>query len=126
MPVEHLWLDDQKSILCYRFIHHWTWDELWSAVYEARDEYRHFDHTVDILADMTESDMIPGEALTQLRKLTATRTDNLGIIVIASSNVIVSTIINMGRPLLPISLKFELVNTRDEGIAYIRNMRQTA
>ncbi len=125
MAVKFEWLDDKKSILCYSFIGHWSWEEAWTTVYEAREQYRQFDHTVDVIVDFSESGMIPGEALTHLRKLVGTRTANLGIVVIAGGNVIVRTIINMGKPLLPVLMAFEIMDTRAEGLAYIYKMRST-
>ena len=118
MPVDFHYIDDKIKILHYQFKGNWTWDELWSTVDNAR-EVTTTAPRVNIIADFRETGVISNDALTHLRKLVTSRPRNRGIVVIVGSNLIVRTIINMGKPLFPRSLRFDIVDTIDEAMDII-------
>lgn len=118
MAVHVKWWDDTRTILHYQFVGHWTWEEYWSAIEQAR-KYSVDEMRVDIVADFIETGMVPGSALTHLRKAVATRPPNRGIVVVVGTNIVVRSLISMSKPLLPRAMRFDIVDTLEEALDII-------
>lgn len=92
MPISVRWDNEGKSCIYYEIVGRWTWDEF-NAVYE--DVYAMLDtvsHTVDAIVDLRESQLLPQNTLTEVRRLTFQQHENGGITVFITDNGLAHTL----------------------------------
>lgn len=86
MPISVRWDNEEKNRLYYEFLNKWTWDEF-DTVYA--DVYKMLDtvsHKVDAIVDLRESNLLPQNTLTEMRRLTFQQHANGGITVFITDN----------------------------------------
>jgi hypothetical protein len=94
MTVEVRWDNEDKSIIRWTFPRQWTWDEFYSALQGSRAMVRLQSHTVDVIVDMTSSELFPRNLLTQGQVTLQTTSLNIGIIVVVGWNPLLRTAFN--------------------------------
>ena len=94
MNIEVRWDDEQKSIIRWTFPKQWTWDEFYSALQGSRAMVRGENHIVDVIVDMTVSELFPRNLLTQGQVTMQTSSLNIGIIVVVGWNPLLRTAFN--------------------------------
>jgi hypothetical protein len=94
MTIEVRWDDEQQSIIRWTFPKQWAWDEFYSALQGSRAMVRQQSHIVDVIVDMTMSELFPRHLLTQSQVTMQTSSLNVGIIVVIGWNPILRTTFN--------------------------------
>jgi hypothetical protein len=94
MNIEVRWDDEQKSIIRWTFPKQWTWDEFYSALQGSRALVRQQNHIVDVIVDMSISELFPRNLMTQSQVTLQTSSLNIGIIVVIGWNPLLRTAFN--------------------------------
>lgn len=125
MPISVRWDNEEKSRIYYEFLNKWTWDEF-NAVYA--DVYTMLDtvsHKVDAIVDLRESQLLPQNTLTEMRRLTFQQHANGGITVFITDNGLVHTLFMILTGVLRQAKKiFRIARTVDEAYAIIDSVRE--
>lgn len=69
MPVTVDWDNPNQTTLCYTFRGRWTWDDFHAIVDESETFWESVSHPVDIIVDVAETDLPPGDPLPHLQML---------------------------------------------------------
>ena len=94
MNIEVRWDDDKKHIIRWTFPKQWTWDDFYTALQASRTFVRQENHIVDVIVDMTVSELFPRNLLTQGQVTMQTTSLNIGIIVVVGWNPLLRTAFN--------------------------------
>lgn len=120
MPITVRWDNEDKTIIYYVFDRRWTWDEF-NVVYQ--DVYRMLDtvdHTVHAIVDLHNSQLLPADTLTHMRRLTFQQHDNGGITVIITTNFLAQSLYSILSGVYRKALEiFKLAPTVEEAYAII-------
>jgi len=89
------WDDDQKTVICYTFLHPWTWEE-YHATNAQRDEmFSITDQIIDIILDFTRGSHIPDEAIKHFPKVASWDNPKRGVVIVISANRMLQTLANI-------------------------------
>jgi hypothetical protein len=94
MSIEVKWDDEKHHIIRWTFPKQWSWDEFYSALQTSRALVRQENHVVDVIVDMTISELFPRNLLTQGQVTMQTTSLNIGIIVVIGWNPLLRTAFN--------------------------------
>src|SRR5690349_10451508 len=94
MNIDVKWDDEKHHIIRWTFPKQWTWDEFYSALQTSRTMVRLENHVVDVIVDMTISELFPRNLLTQGQVTMQTTSLNVGIIVVIGWNPLLRTAFN--------------------------------
>jgi hypothetical protein len=94
MNIEVSWDDEKKHIIRWTFPKQWTWDDFYTALQTSRTLVRQENHIVDVIVDMTVSELFPRNLLTQGQVTMQTTSLNIGIIVVVGWNPLLRTAFN--------------------------------
>ena len=95
MPITVRWDDDAHTRIYYVFSGAWKWEEfdaLYGEVYQMLDTVKHKVHAI---VDIRESNLLPQDTLTQMRRLTFQQHENGGITIIITDNRFAHTLYNI-------------------------------
>lgn len=88
MGIQVVWDNDGKTIMRYIYDSSWTWDQLADAIKQAEALYGDSDHKVGVIIDLTNSSMLPKDALSRGRTMAdAPHFEKLTIVVGANAFV---------------------------------------
>lgn len=124
MGVTARWWDDHRNIAYYELRGQWTWQEMWQAIYEMREISADQDR-VDVIVDVREGGIVPSQALQHMRKMVMTRPPNRGIVVIVGTSRAVRSIVSMARPLLPRTMRFDVVDDVSQALNIVYREQST-
>ena len=102
MNITVTWDNDEKTILRYNYGKSWNWNDFNQAAKEAYEMLDLVTHTVSIIMDFQNAQLIPQGAITNVQRAFSTRRhNNIGttIIVGASANSFLQAIAGIGRKL---------------------------
>src|SRR5688572_9832395 len=94
MNIEVKWDNDDKDIIRWTFPKQWTWNEFYSALQGSRSMVRQQSRIVDVIVDMTISELFPRNLLTQGQVTMQTTSLNIGIIVVIGWNPLLRSAFN--------------------------------
>lgn len=99
MPITHYWVDDEQTILCWRFEGNWDIEEYKEAFIAMSDEIRKRDHSVDMVADLLDSWHPPSKAFSLAGFVNRHIADNMRLHIPLVSNAFMRTMLDMGKKL---------------------------
>lgn len=114
MPVEVNWDNDAQTVMRYDLRGKWTWEEYYVALNRGVEMRRSVTHTVDVIANLTDSVRLPGSVLTHMRRLSEDR-ENRGLMVIVGGGSFVIAMIRIYSTLVKSAQQYvRAVNTLAE------------
>ena len=126
MPIHVYWEDANQTIVRYDFEGRWTWDELYTAYYQAIAMENSVTQRVDIILDMRTSAFIPANALLHMKNLSEKQPPNVGLSVFVTTNAFVTSLYNTAiKFYAKIAFYFRLVKTLDQAHTMIADTRRT-
>ena len=69
MPVDFVWEDDDKTVIRYRALGQWNWNDFHKTVRISTFQLERLDHAIETLFDLTGSSRLPAGAVGHLRTL---------------------------------------------------------
>lgn len=69
MPVNVDWDNPNHTTICYTFRGNWTWDDFHAILAESEALWESVSHTIDIIVDVAETDLPPGNPMPHLQVL---------------------------------------------------------
>lgn len=93
--IEVSWANPEKTIIDWRFATPWTWAQFDAALAEANSMTDEVDYVVDNLIHTSKEQVMPPNAIVNLRKLIANRHDRSGIFVVIRARTIVSSLLSI-------------------------------
>src|SRR5215831_17349536 len=89
------WDDEAKTLLRYRYIGKWTWDEYIAANEQAVRLARSVDHSIDVIADFSEAILLPDKALSGFKRSMENSRYTFGVAVIVSRSELVRRLVDL-------------------------------
>lgn len=86
MAITIEWDNSEKTVLRYRFIDNWTWDEYLEELKKGRAMMVSVSHYVCILNDFTEMKRLPPNFITLARSVINSRPENTGLAIFVSTD----------------------------------------
>ncbi len=123
MGIEVEWLDDEKTIMIWRFLERYEWDDLAAALDVAEQMVDEVDHIISLITDYTLNRKgPPPHLLSQFPKLVerAFRRDLPQVVVAVGARGLTST---FNRIFSKLYIRLEVADTMDEALAIIREHR---
>lgn len=115
MPIRVYWEDTDQTIVRYDFEGRWTWDELYTAYYQAIAMENSVIQRVDIILDMRSSAFIPANALLHMKNFSEKQPPNVGLSIFVTTNAFVTSLYSTAiRFYAKIAFYFRLVKTLDQ------------
>lgn len=102
------WDDPAKTIIRYDFDPFWTWEDLRNAVQQDDALFDSVDHTVHLIFDMRQIEVVPANPLTQLRQVGSQIHPRLGLIVFVGTNAWAKMVLE---------IFYKVYGSRAEGLA---------
>lgn len=125
MSVRVFWYSDEKRILHYEFVAHWTWQDYYDVLPQGRDLMREVGHNVCILNDMRESLYVPSNFLHRAKSVIDTRPPNTGLVVFVTTNAFLTAMYRSLIRLYPdLAEQYTLVPDFDEALACLHHWIQ--
>jgi hypothetical protein len=82
MPITVEWVNPERTVLLYRFVDNWTWEDYHAANHLTREMLESVHHAVDLICDFCDSTAIPPRVLTNIgRSLRQRRPANINQII---------------------------------------------
>lgn len=94
MSIEVRWDNPEQNIIRWTFPKHWTWEEFYTALQTSRAMVRMQNHIVDVIVDMSNSDIFPRNLITQSQVTLQTSSLNVGVIVVVGWNSVLRSTFN--------------------------------
>lgn len=101
MTITVYWQDSAQSIIRYDFPAIWTWDEFWAAFKLAYDMGGQVSHRIDIIVNLRESQIVPSNALTNLRAISEQQHAHARLSVIVTSVRFLHVLYGIGKTVYP-------------------------
>jgi hypothetical protein len=119
------WDNDEKTTLRYIYTGRWNWDEYNNAVSRAHELVAGIDYPINVIADFSESRLMPDLAISGFKKSLETNPINFNIAVIVTTSELLLRLLGAFRRMYRrIGDKVVTVKTLDEARAVIAQ-RQT-
>jgi len=126
MSVRVFWDTDEKKIIWYVVEGNWTWDEFYTAYYEARAMQRTISHRFHAIIDLRSAVGIPGNAMQHVTHLTTIQSEYLGIRAIITTDESINTLYQAGAKFYSkIAQHFVMVQTVEQAYAIIAEADDT-
>lgn len=102
MPIIVEWANPERTVLLYRVVQHWTWDDFHAANQQSNDFFASVDHPVDLICDFSTSQTIPPRVLSNIgRALRQKRPSNVRQIVAVGITGLMRNLADVLRTLYP-------------------------
>jgi hypothetical protein len=102
MPITVEWANTKHTVIHYRFLGDWTWDDYDAANQITTDLLDRVDHAVNLICDFTASTAIPPRVLSNVgRSLRQKRPGNLDQIVVVGVNGLLRNLADVLSTLYP-------------------------
>jgi len=125
LPIRVYWEDADQTIVRYDFEGKWTWDELYTAYYEAIAMETSVTQRVDIILDMRKSGAIPTNALLHMKNFSEKQPPNVGLSIFVTTNAFVTALYGTAiKFYAKIAFYFRLVKTLEQAHAMIADVRR--
>lgn len=125
MPIRVYWEDETRTIVYYDFEGVWTWDELYTAFYQAIAMENSVCHRVDVILDMRQSGRLPANALLHVKNIADKQPPNIGLSVFVTNNAFVASLYTVAIKVYgKIAHYFRLAATLEEARDMIAAARQ--
>lgn len=122
MAIKIEWDNPEKTILRYRFIDNWSWDEYLEQLKVGREMMATVSHKVCILNDLTAMKSLPPNFITLARSVIGSRPENTGLAIFVSSSIFFKTMHNvLGKVLPEVPTHYLLVQTEAEAYERFKN-----
>jgi hypothetical protein len=89
MKVSYEWYNPEPTILRYRYVGEWDWEDVFPVVEAAWKELNQLPHTVYVIHDMTEGSHIPYNTAAQFARLARISHAKVVLAVIVTPNSLV-------------------------------------
>lgn len=117
------WANEAKTVVRWRFINTWTWDDFYAAQKEVDAMIDTVDGIVDGIILTSASQNLPSGALPHLRKITIQRHKRYGLSYVVGSGVYLTTVLNiLAKVVREETIRF--VGTEVEAFAHIAQAQQ--
>lgn len=95
MPIIIRWDNaDEKKVIRWEFPENWVWGDFYGALQQSRVLTREVKYIVDVIVDMTKSQTLPKNVLTQTQVTLQTSPLNVGVVVVVGINPLVRAAFN--------------------------------
>jgi hypothetical protein len=102
MPITVEWANAEHTLLLYRLVGEWTWDDFHGANQRSTDLILSVEHPVDVICDFTDSRSIPPRVLSNIGKaLRGKRAPNVRQIVAVGISGLLRNLADVLRTLYP-------------------------
>jgi hypothetical protein len=92
MGIQVSWYNEEKTIIIWKFIGDWNWQDYHTAINRAVVMLKGVDHMVDSIMDLEHNRALPPDALIEGKRWFVVAPDNFGITVVARANRLIQTI----------------------------------
>jgi hypothetical protein len=125
MPIQVFWEDDAQTIFRYNFESTWTWDELYTAYYQAIAMEKSVAHRVDVILDMRNSGRVPANALLHIKNISEKQPPNIGLSIFVTTNAFIGSMYTMAaRVYGKVAHYFHIAKMPEEALGMIATDRQ--
>lgn len=101
MPIHYCWHNEDQTIIRYEFHGAWGWNDFYPAYNAVVALRESVPHTVHIIVDLRSSGPIPAQALVNIRQIGRRPADNLGVVVMVTTNRLIQQLFEMGTRIYP-------------------------
>ena len=102
MPITVEWTNTQHTMILYRLIGEWTWDDYDAANRLTADLLDRVDHTANLICDFSDSTTIPSRVLSNVgRSLRQKRPANLDQVIVVGVNGLLRNLADVLSTLYP-------------------------
>lgn len=128
MKVSIDWDNDEQTIVRYTFEQGWDWQDLYAAMDNAGDMIETVPHSVDVLMDLSQSNLIPKNAISQIKRgYDNPKKPNIGLTVVVTPNSFMNAIVSMAKKIWSGGQdvwELEFVKTVEEAYSTIATRRE--
>lgn len=123
--------EDENRLVIWEFQGNWTWEDY----YRHRDEVNTFiekaDHEVNMIIDMTRSNLLPKNLMSHASSASRHAPDNIGKTVFVGANAVLRTFFNMFKQVSGIvnpkqEMEYYMVPTLEKAYAIVRPKSERA
>jgi len=110
MPLKVEWLDAHKTMMGCTGSGTWTWDEYHHALDQIADEFKATQNRVDLIIMTAPGSIVPkGSSMPHYQRAMRIMPDNLGLMVMVTSNAFARTIVSIFTKVSPKKGNIKLV-----------------
>jgi hypothetical protein len=120
MPITVSWGNPEKTYTCFKFTGKWTWEDYYHSIDAGFELVKDLPYTVNILIDITESNLFPSNILTHFGASTQKPPRPFDLAVVVSDSGFVRAIAQMLNKLYGRKSKFKVVQTLEEAYEIFR------
>ncbi|MBI1256348.1 MAG: hypothetical protein GC204_02650 [Chloroflexi bacterium] len=95
MPITITWDNEAKTIIHWRYIGKWTWEEATSVFDDTTRMMSEVQHPVSLIHDLSLSNTIPARALSNAQRFTSALPENWNISVIVDPSGFGASLLNI-------------------------------
>jgi hypothetical protein len=114
------WTDERKVGLVIRFVHQWSWDDVYLAHEKANRMIREQDQEVDVIYDFQKTKTLPSNYFRHLKKIHDDYPYNTGMVLLVSANRLVTELVrSVTRNYRDMARRYAFVDTLEEAYAVV-------
>jgi len=119
MPINVEWENDQKTLIRWDLLGHWTALELRQTIQKSNEMISEQDHTVNHIIDLSQSDAVPGNIIGESRYAMRVMPKNLGRVVIITKHGFIESVSKTLQRFAWFNNRVHVVQSNAEALAYI-------
>ena len=101
MGVEVRWVNPDKTVILFVYVHPWSWDDLHEARSTRDDMLEAVDHAVTVIVDLTASRQLPPNLFAGIRRVWEKKHSKSGSIILVCPNPLLRSACNVLLRLTP-------------------------
>jgi hypothetical protein len=126
MPVVAAWVDNDQTLMVYRFESPWTMEQVYAALDAGLRLMAVVPHPVDSLFDFSQSGTAPSQILMAMRYAERHPPDNLRYSVVFGLNPFLALLVGVAQRVAPrLMQNVRITKTRDEALVALEEMRKS-
>jgi hypothetical protein len=102
MSVSVEWANPEKTVIYFRVTQPWTWEDYYTATDESWEMIHTVDHIVDFIVDLTNTKLVPSNAMSHLKRRATRYHPHKGMAVMVGVSSFMQVIINMMAHVFPV------------------------
>ncbi|MBC8100882.1 MAG: hypothetical protein H7Y11_15690 [Armatimonadetes bacterium] len=128
MAVEVRWYDPEQTIILWKLIGRWTWEEFYPVYDQAIALRQSVSHRTDSITDFTHTSHLPPHIITHSKAIAQRRIKyDMGMNVFITYNTLLVRMFKISLTVYPfIGRNYRIVNTEAEALALIYALRAEA
>lgn len=124
MSIDVTWLDDDQTVIYMKYDGNWTWDENIQVNKDLAEILAPKTFIVPIILDVTNSHLLPKNALSAIRKSVAIELPNEGVKYVIGASMFVKRMFQLVKQVSRSTFEeYVFVNSIDEALSLIYNQK---